>query len=243
MNPAAPRQTLPADDRAVPFVRAETPLPTGMAPRAALWRRASRPLALLALCGLTLAATFQTGCLFDPREAGDPGTGGEGVRWVDPTTLGDALGNMERALEAKQLSNYGRSFNEGGPFELVFDVTDEAELGDLSLFENWTGEKEEQRMDGIIDAAGEATEVDVEWLFTAETDSIDESVSQRYYKDLGYSLTFTRSGAEATYSGSVDLWFEDNGSGLWYISRWVDKRTHPTNNTWGWLRARNTVEF
>ena len=201
------------------------------------------PRHLTVPAALAMAGLLGAGCIFDPREAGDPGGGGESVRWVDPTTLGDALGNMERALEAKQLSNYGRSFNEGGPFELVFDVTDEAELGDLSLFTNWTGEQEEQRMAGIIDASGEATEVDVEWLFTAETDSIDESVSERYYQDLGYSLVFTKPGAEATYSGTVDLWFEDNGSGLWYISRWVDKRTHPTNNTWGWLRAVNTIEF
>ncbi len=195
--------------------------------------------ALTAAAGLWIGA----GCLFDPRPAGDPGDDSVSVVWVDPTTLGDALGNMRRALEAKALSNYGRSFNEGGPFDLVFDVSDEGELGDLSQFATWTGLDEELRMDGIIEAAGENTVVEVEWVFAAETDSVDESVSERYYKDLGYNLTFTKGGAQVTYSGSVDLWFEDNGSGLWYISRWIDKRTHPTHNTWGWLRAKNTVEF
>lgn len=194
-------------------------------------------LAVLAL----LCLGFAGGCLFTPREPEDPGGGVALPDWVDPTTLGDALGNMERALEAKSLTNYGQSFNEGGEFELIFDITDEGELGDLSIFESWSGEQEEQRMDGIVAAA--AADVEVEWVFTAETDSIDESVSERYYKDLGYNLTFSKGGASATYSGSVDMWFEDNGSGLWFISRWIDKRSHATNMTWGWLRAKNTVEF
>lgn len=194
-------------------------------------------LAILALSCLGLAG----GCLFTPREPEDPGGGVALPDWVDPTALGDALGNMKRALEAKSLTNYGRSFNEGQEFELVFDITDEGELGDLSNFESWSGSQEEQRMDGIIAAA--QADVEVEWVFTAETDSIDESVSERYYKDLGYNLTFSKTGASVTYSGSVDLWFADNGSGLWYISRWIDKRSHATNMTWGWLRAKNQVEF
>ena len=55
-------------------------------------------------------------------------------------------------------------------------------------------------------------------------DSLDESASEMYYRDLVYRLTFTKGGISVVYSGKVDLHFTDDGTGSWYISKWVDKR-------------------
>jgi hypothetical protein len=193
-------------------------------------RRHSTRIAALALAVGLLGA----GCLFQPREPGDPIIGGE-VVWVPPATLGNALGNMKRALDNKKLDNYGKSFSPLA-FEMVLDPADEAELGQ-NEFTTWSAGQEEQRMSGILSSA--AATLTVYWV---PRDSLDLQQT-RYYEDLNYRLEFRGPSATVEYSGRVDLYFQDDGTGLWFITRWVDKRDGSSNRTWGWLRARNRVEF
>jgi hypothetical protein len=193
-------------------------------------QRHSIRVAVIALAVALLGA----GCLFQPREPVPPGQGGE-VVWVPPAALGNALGNMKRALDNKQLINYGKSFSPQS-FEMVLDPADEAELGQ-NEFTTWSASLEEQRMSGILSSTpGTLT---VYWV---PRDSLDLQQT-RYYEDLNYRLEFRGSGGTVEYSGRVDLYFQDDGTGLWFISRWVDKRDGSNNRTWGWLRARNRVEF
>jgi hypothetical protein len=91
---------------------------------------------------------------------------------------------------------------------------------------------------GILNQA--AATLSVTWTVR---DSLEESSSVRYYRDLGYRLTFTLGGKSVTYSGLVDLYFEDDGGGLWFFTMWTDKRDGSSNRTWGWLRGRRRVEF
>ncbi|MCK4305500.1 MAG: hypothetical protein KAY24_14785 [Candidatus Eisenbacteria sp.] len=197
-------------------------------------------MTLRVLLGSLLITWALGGCLFTPRDPEDPGNGGTGVVWVDPEVLYDALGNMERALEAKALTNYGASFA-SGLLEMVLDPGDEADLGE-DQFPDWTKDKEEERMRGILTST-DAT-LDVEWFFTpGVSDSIDESASERYYKDLGYRLTFEEGSKTSVYSGFADLWFQDDGTGLWYVSKWIDKRDDTGNLTWGWLRVQKVVTW
>jgi hypothetical protein len=198
--------------------------------RHATTRRAGGTLAL----ALALAAA---GCIFTPREP-EKSIGPSGPTWVTPAFLGNQLGNMKRALQSnpKVLTNYGRAFR-SGPIVMELDPSDLADTGDTE-FQDWTSSKEEQRMSGILNQA--AASLAVAWTVA---DSLDESSSVRYYRDLTYRLTFTKSGKTAVYSGKVDLYFEDDGTGSWFITRWVDKRDASANHTWGWLRARNRVEF
>ncbi|MBM3316310.1 MAG: hypothetical protein FJY75_00515 [Candidatus Eisenbacteria bacterium] len=197
-----------------------------------LWSRRSARGAAAAGLVLLLAAA---GCLFQPRTPEKPGDGPQ-IVWVPPVTLGNALGNMKRALESKQFFNYGRSFDAGG-FEMVLDQGDEAELGQ-NEFEEWSASAEEQRMAGIL--ASTAATVTVHW---APRDSIQESADVRWYDDLSYRLSFRGPLGAVEYSGLVDLYFRDDGTGQWYIIRWEDRRDGSSNRTWGWLRARNAVEF
>jgi hypothetical protein len=175
------------------------------------------------------------GCLFQPRDNEDPIPDTE-ITWVTPNALGSALGNMERALEGKSLGNYGRSFS-AEEFAMVLDPADEAELGQ-NEFETWSATLEEQRMAGIL-AATTATLT----VFWVPQDSLQESADVRWYDDLNYRLSFSGPQGTVDYSGIVDLYFRDDGTGQWYIIRWEDRRDGSTNRTWGWLRARNQVEF
>ncbi len=186
---------------------------------------------------LALLVGSLAGCIFSTREPESSG-GGSGVEWVSPQTLGSALGNMKRALDAKEVINYGRSFS-GAHLEMVLDPADLGELGDAaSEFESWSAQLEEQRMLGILNAT--LATLTVAWTVQ---DSLDESASIRYYKDLGYRLTFVQTPRTVVYSGKADVYFEDDGTGQWFIIKWVDKRDGSSNRTWGWLRARNAVEF
>jgi hypothetical protein len=193
------------------------------------WSRHSTKVA-----GLVLAMALLGGCLFQPRDS-KRGEDTPQIAWVPPVALGNALGNMERALESKRLDNYERSFSEAH-FSMELDPADEAELGQ-NEFESWSASLEGQRMAGILGST--AGTVAVHWVLG---DSLDLQ-PLRYYEDLGYRLVFTGTSGSAEYSGRVDLYFEDDGSGQWYITRWVDKRDGSTNRTWGWLRAQNVVEF
>jgi hypothetical protein len=190
-------------------------------------------------CGIAIwGAVAWTGCLLDTREPegrdNDPG-----IDWITPETMGDGLKNMENALEAKKLTNYGRSFSEFG-LEMTLDPAHESELGG-NPFADWTKEQEEQRMNGILNSArAAAATLTVQW---ALSDSVDEGSSNRYYEDLGYRLTFTKGDSVADYSGKVQLWFEDDGTGQWYVFRWIDKRDASGRRSWGWLRASNRIEF
>jgi len=190
------------------------------------WRAGALGLILVTLGG---------GCIFQPREAQDPHQT-SGPIWVQPQYLGNALGNMKRSLESKVLINYGRSFS---PVSLVMelDPSDLSDLGD-NLFDPWSADQEETRMSGILNQT--TATLSVTWTVA---DSLDESSSVRYYRDLKYRLTFTRGGISVVYSGLVDLYFTDDGTGSWYITKWVDKRDASANRTWGWLRGRNQVEF
>lgn len=192
--------------------------------------RHSTRIAALALAVVLLGA----GCLFQPREP-EPPTPTNEVVWVQPAALGNALGNMKRALDNKQLINYGRSFSPVS-FEMVLDPADEAELGQ-NEFATWSASQEEQRMSGILSST--PATLTVYWV---PRDSLDLQQT-RYYEDLNYRLEFRGPSGMAEYSGRVDLYFQDDGTGQWFITRWVDKRDGSSNRTWGWLRARNRVEF
>lgn len=184
--------------------------------------------------GLILVA-LGGGCIFQPREAQDPNTN-TGPPWVQPQYLGNALGNMKRSLESKVLTNYGRSFS-GTSLVMELDPSDLSDLGD-NPFEPWSSGQEESRMTGILNQT--TATLSVTWTVG---DSLDESSSVMYYRDLRYRMTFTRGGVSVVYSGLVDLYFTDDGTGSWYITKWVDKRDGSANRTWGWLRGRNQVEF
>jgi len=194
--------------------------------RARGWCAGALGLILVALAG---------GCLFQPREAEDP-TQVTGPIWVPPQYLGNALGNMKRSLESKVLTNYERSFSETGLL-MELDPSDLSDLGE-NPFDPWSKTQEGARMTGILN--GTTATLGVTWTVG---DSLDESSSVRYYRDLRYRLTFTKGGISVVYSGLADLYFTDDGTGSWYITRWVDKRDGTANRTWGWLRGRNQVEF
>ena len=193
------------------------------------------PALLLAALAI-LTALAAGGCLFDTREAEDPEQEGEEVPWKDPQDLADALENMKLSLEAQVLTNYGRSFSEDR-LVMVLDEGDLAELGENPL-EPWSKEDEELRMSGILVAANAS--LAVEW---GPAEPIAHSASESYYEDLTYRLIFEKQEQTVVYSGLVDLWFEDDGTGLYFITMWIDKQDASGNRTWGWLRARNKVEF
>jgi hypothetical protein len=189
-------------------------------------RRREKVLALL-----LVALLLQGGCsLFEPRKAEEPG-GGEQVPWDPPTSMAVALRNIERALEAKSLTNYDRSLAQTFVFEP--DPVDVSEIGS-NPFEDWDREQEVATMSQIL---ATSAEISLEWTVR---DSVIVSVSEAYYEDLGYRLVFSWGDRDTIFSGNADLYFvEDNNQ--WFLSRWVDKRDGSGHLTWGRLRNQGSL--
>lgn len=214
------------------LMRSSKRLSTRGARRSLRARRVCRKLAAVAAF-LTLG-----GCLLETRNPGEPEAPSV-CNWITPEALGNGLSNMTCSLEAKVLTNYERTFSEES-LEMTLDPADEGELGGNPM-NPWTAAQEAQRMSGILNSArAAAAELTVQWTLS---DSVDEGQSQRYYDDLGYRLTFAKGDSVADYSGKVQMWFEDDGTGQWFIVKWIDKRDGSGRRTWGWLRASNRVEF
>ena len=72
---------------------------------------------------------------------------------------------------------------------------------------------------------------------------IEESIDVKYYQDLPYRVVVTRGVTQQVFSGQVDLWFADDGQGLWMINKWIDRGDGSQNNTWGWLRLKKEIEW
>ncbi len=185
-----------------------------------------RTLRLLPLLLLT------AGCFFDTREPEQGEDPGIEVEWQDPIEPSLALPNMTASLEAKILTNYGRSFSTEG---LEMDpAAEDVGLGlDETYFDAWSKDEEESRMSAILTAAMPDS-------VRVEFSDLNEVVGdERYFKDLHYEIIFTKGASKARYAGDVDLYFREEG-GLYYISKWIDKvddqGVDPDVHTWCWLR-------
>ena len=146
------------------------------------------------LAVLLLVGFVGGGCLFSTRDPKEPAGEGEEVRYENPEVKFLALGNMERALEAKQLTNYERSFAD--QVEMKLSDEDEQFYNSEEEFPNWSAGKEGERMQRILDNT--SASLNVEWYFTPDQpDSVSESATVEYYQELGYRLTFTQGGQTA----------------------------------------------
>jgi hypothetical protein len=188
-----------------------------------------------------LALPLAAGCgLFDPRDPDPPGDE-EQVPWNPPTAMAVALGNIQRTLEAKSVTNYDRSIAteelsqepDFRPFTFVPDAVDAQIIGE-TYFESWDRQQEVTIMGQIIDTSAD---VSLEWTVR---DSITTGSAEAYYEDIGYSLAFSWADRDTLYSGNADLYFiEDNGQ--WFLTRWEDKRDGSGHETWGMLRRQGSV--
>ena len=186
-----------------------------------------------ALLLLWLMMLLCDGCLFTPRETGQGSGSGNYQTQTEPAI---GLVNIEYGLENFELSTYGKAFAEGS---IVMEFDNEG-VGNPDEFLDWTKEQEEALMTLIL--VGNVDRVEVSWL-DSDPDLIEESIDVKYYQDLPYRVVVTRGVTQQVFSGQVDLWFADDGQGLWMINKWIDRGDGSQNNTWGWLRLKKEIEW
>jgi hypothetical protein len=192
----------------------------------------------IAQLALALVVTISLGsCLFTPRDPGNPDDF-DPVPWISPDEPEKVLENIAVTFSWNRMTNYGRSFSDE-TIEMTFDLEDQP-YGDPTEFDDWTAELEEQRMRGIIPE--DVSNIELTWdLSSAEL--IEDTDTEWHYEDLVYKLVFEKDGLDVVYEGEIYLWFIDDG-GLWYISKWWDeKKTGSENNSWGYLRLKNVIEW
>lgn len=83
---------------------------------------------------LAVFIAVQSGCLFEPRQAEQPG-GGEETPWIVPNTSDDVFSNLKSGFEASSNSNYERSLDESFTFKPRPE--DETQLP-AGVFDGWT---------------------------------------------------------------------------------------------------------
>jgi len=166
-----------------------------------------------------------TGCLFEPREAQQPGGGSN---WISPDQPDKVFTNMITGLEGLSGGNYEKSIGE--EFEFI------ALPGDLANFpsgelDNWTREVE---IDAMRKLLGQSSTIVLD--FTGVTPISSSGDVSQYRAD--YTLTVTYSSDPANpevYQGKAHFDFKLGSKG-YVLIKWEDIEVLE-GATWGYLRG------
>ena len=190
-----------------------------------------RGIMLLSLIIFALAMP-QGGCLFEPREAQEPGSGGEDT-WVEPEVPRDIFKNLSSGLSEPGNSNYERTISDG--FTFIPRTEDEMQYPDLS---GWDKEREMNMIDRLkSDYTGR------EIFFGSGSEngaSFEEENPEgdRPWFEGEYRITLNSGSEEATYGGVARFTLEAVGQGGWELVEWEDKDILEGYGTSGLLRGR-----
>ncbi len=188
-----------------------------------------------ALVGLAVAAALAGGCLFQPREAGDPGEAPP-IDFIPPTSPEIVLTNIKSSLEARYVPFYQKSFLQGA-IEMLMDPGEAGALGlGENPFPNWTPESEARRMRSVLNSMSAETTLEVIWVdFENVMDKWRSTGDDEYFEDLEYRLLFAEGTKRVTYEGRVDLHLRQDG-GQYFVWKWVDTQQTQEYHTWCYLR-------
>jgi len=188
-----------------------------------------------AAAALAIATALAGGCLFQPRDAGDPGEAPP-IDFVQPTSPEIVLTNVKNALEARYIPFYQQSYSKG-QIEMEMDP---GEAGALGIGENpfptWTPESEARRMRSVLNSMSAETELEVIWVdFENVADKWRTVGDEEYYEGLEYRLVFVEGVKRVVYEGRVDLYLKQEGS-QYSIWKWIDTQQSQEYHTWCYLR-------
>ncbi len=181
------------------------------------------------------AALVSSGCLFEPREAEDPGSG-EDDTWVDPQVPQDVFKNLMTGLSEAGNSNYERSLSDDFSF-----IPRPADLNQYpGALADWNTEDELNFLNVLKGDYTSTREI----RFGDENGEWEEENPQGTNPYFQGEYLYTLSGVtgEALYGGVARFTFEENAQGRWVLMEWEDLdilASPETGGTGGALRGRS----
>ncbi len=167
-----------------------------------------------------LATVLLSGCFFDTRNPAQPSGGGSD--WQLPTTPDGVFANFRSAYEAKNLTNYMRSFTSDFLFQA--DPRDTL-LAPRGRYANWNSGVESQVTSSLFNQGS------INLIFTNPQGSTGENTAD-WYQD--YELRI--SGAASLYArGKGHFLMRKDTDGFWAVYRWEDVKTDTTD--WGQIKG------
>jgi len=167
-----------------------------------------------------LGTVLLAGCFFDTRSPEAPSGGGS--TWQLPTTPGVVFTNFASAYNAKNLTNYMRSFTTDFVFQA--DPRDTT-LAPRGRYANWDMSVESQVTASIFNQGS------ITLTLTNPQGSTGENTAD-WYQD--YELTV--SGPASLYArGKGHFLMRKDADGFWAISLWEDTKTDTTD--WGQIKG------
>jgi len=182
---------------------------------------------------LLAGALVSSGCLFEPREAEDPGSGGEDT-WIDPQVPQDVFKNLMTGLSEAGNSNYERSLSDDFSF-----IPRGPDLTQYPNLDGWTAEDELNFLNVLKGDYPSSREV----RFGDENGEWEEENPQgtNPYFQGEYLYTLNDGTGEVMFGGVARFTFEENAQGRWVLREWedLDVLSSPeTEGTGGALRGR-----
>jgi len=169
---------------------------------------------------LLLSLLLLPGCFFDTRNPAQPSGGGSD--WQLPTSPDVVFANFRSAYDAKNLTNYMRSFT--ADFLFQADPRDTL-LAPRGKYANWDAGVESQVTGSIFNQGSVALS------FANPQGSTGENTAD-WYQD--YELRI--SGTASLYArGKGHFLFRKDTDGFWAVYRWEDVKTDTTD--WGQIKG------
>ena len=172
------------------------------------------------------------GCIFEPREAESPDTGGGGT-WITPNQPKDVFLNLMSGLEADANSNYERSLAES--FTFIPLPEDVAALGS-EAFEGWDKAVEMEmlnRLKGIFLGERAIQFGDENMVFERE----DVEVGFAEFEGEYVMTLDPGEGSEAEIYAGRAIFYLEKGTQGWILTKWEDIDVSGSFPSSGYLRG------
>jgi hypothetical protein len=179
-----------------------------------------------------LLIAFSSGCLFDPRDPEEPGSGEEDC-WVVPNSEKDVFQNLECGLQSTGNSSYERILHP--EFTFVPRLEDAVALGP-EVFEGWDKDIELDvitRLKGDYQGERSVHFGDENGVFDRESVEVGWAEFEGPYM---FVLDLGDGSPPDTLSGKAIFFVEKLTQG-WQLKRWEDIDINGNYSTSGYLRG------
>jgi hypothetical protein len=173
-----------------------------------------------------------SGCIFEPREAEDPGASEDGT-WITPNSAKDVFANLTSGLAASTNSNYERSLDANFVF---IPLEEDANNLPPGTFDGWDKDVEMDMLTNLKGLfLGERTVQFGDENMVFEREDIDVSTAE-FEGDYMIILDRGDGSAAETYAGRAIFYVIKQSQG-WMLQKWEDIDVSGSNATSGYLRG------
>lgn len=170
---------------------------------------------LLKTAVIAVFAVFLSGCLFEPREPEQPGTGAV-VEYIPKSKPANVWANLEKSLEAQHAAGWEDNIS---LTEFRYIPDDESRDQFPGVFVGWDRDREITFINSFYnsDVKIDATMSEASFVFPAPAGN------EMTIEDIVYDLTVTNIADQSVvrYRGKCDVIFRLEAN-FWYIYEWRD---------------------